>query len=82
MMKPSFNAQSAIQKNLSVSLVLPTSRQETVPVEIKVQSLQQGTVQAVHALPTTYLAPPDDFFANPTMYILSLVAIMLYGSQG
>jgi len=82
MMKLNFNARSAIQKNLSVFLVLPTSQQETVPVEIKVQPLQQGTVQAVHALPTTSLAPPDDFLGNPIMYILSLAAAMLHGKQG
>ncbi len=68
MMKLSSNAQSAIQKNLSVSLVLPTLQQEAAPVEIKVQSLQQGPVQPAHAPPTTSLAPPDDFLENPIIY--------------
>jgi len=61
MMKLNSNAQSAIQKNLSESLVLLTSQQETAPVEIKVQPLQQGPVQVAHALPTTSLVTPDDF---------------------
>jgi len=82
MMKLSSDAQSAIQKNLSVSLVLPTSRQETAPVEIKVQPLQQGPVQVAHALLTTSLAPPDDFPKNPIIYVLSLAATMLHGKQG
>jgi len=68
MMKLSSNAQSAIQKNLSVSLVLPTSQQETSPVEIKVQPLQQGPVQVAHALPMISLATPDDFLENPIIY--------------
>ena len=69
MMKLSSNAQSAIQKNLSVSLVLPTSQQDPAPVEIKVQPLQIGPVQVAHALPTISLATPDDFFENPIIYI-------------
>ena len=69
MMKLNSNAQSAIQKNLSVFLVLPTSQQETAPVEIKVQPLQQEPVQVAHALPTTSLAPPDDFLENPIIYV-------------
>ena len=69
MMKLNSNAQNAIQKNLSVFLVLPTSQQETAPVEIKVQPLQQGPVQVAHALPTTSLAPPDDFLENPIIYV-------------
>jgi hypothetical protein len=68
MMKLSSNAQSVIQKNLSVSLVLPTSQQETAPVEIKIQQLQQGTVQVAHAPPTTSLAPPDDSLGNPIIF--------------
>jgi len=69
MMRLNSNAQSAIQKNLSVFLVLLTSQQETTPVEIKVQPLQQGPVQVAHALPTTSLAPPDDFLENPIIYV-------------
>ena len=68
-MKPNYNAQSAIQKNLSVSLASPTSQQETSPVEIKVQPLQIGPVQVAHALPTISLATPDDFLENPIIYV-------------
>jgi hypothetical protein len=80
-MKLSSNAQSAIQTNLSVSLVLPTSQQETAPVEIKIQPLQRGPVQVAHAPPMTSLAPPDDFLGNPIIYILSVAAITLHGKQ-
>ena len=69
MMKLSSNAQSAIQKNLNVSLVLPTSQQGAAPVEIKVQPLQTEPVQVAHALPTIYLATPDDFLENPIIYV-------------
>ena len=72
MMKLSSNAQSAIHKNLSVSLVLPTSQQETSPVEIKVQPLQIGPVQVAHALPMISLATPDDFLENPIIYIVAV----------
>ena len=82
MMKVSSNAQSAIQKNLSVYLVLPTSQQETAPVKIKVHPLHKGHVQVAHALPTTSLVTPDDFPENPIIYILSLAATMLHGKQG
>ena len=68
MMKPNSNAQSAIQKNLSVSLASPTSQQETAPLEIKVQPLQTGPVQVAHALPTISLATPDDFPENTIIY--------------
>jgi hypothetical protein len=81
MMKPSSNAQSAIQKNLSVSLVLPTSQQETAPVKIKVQPLPQSPVQVAHVPHTIFLAPPDDFPKNPTKYILSVAAIIPHGKQ-
>ena len=77
MMKLNSNAQSAIQKNLSASLVLPTSQQETAPVEIKVQPLQQGPVQVAHALPTISLAPPDDFFENSIIYIVAVHGLKL-----
>ena len=76
-MKLSSNVQNAIQKNLSESLVLPTSQQGTAPVEIKAQPLQQGTVQAVHALPTTSLAPPDDFLGNPIINIVAVYGLKL-----
>ena len=77
MMKLNSNAQSAIQKNLSESLVLQTSQQETAPVEIKAQPLQQGPVQVAHALPTTSLAPPDDFLENPIIYIVAVHGLKL-----
>ena len=68
-MKLSFNVQSAIQNNLSVSLVSPTSPQEAAAtLTIKVQPLQRGIVQVVRALHTTSLAPPDDFLENPITY--------------
>ena len=81
MMKLSFNARSAIQKNLSVFLVLPTSQQGAAPVEIKVRSLQQGTVQLAHAPPTTSLAPPDDFLENSIMYIVAVNGLKLVGAE-
>jgi len=68
-MKLNSDAQSAIQKNLSESLVLPTSQQDPEPVEIKVQPLQTGHVQVAHALPTTFLVTPDDFSENPIIYV-------------
>ena len=80
-MKPSSNAQSAIQKNLSVSLVLQTSQQGAAPVGIKIQPLQIEPVQAAHALPTISLATQDDFLENPIIYILSLTATMLHKRQ-
>jgi hypothetical protein len=81
MMKPSSNAQSAIQKNLNVSLVLPTTQQETTPVEIKVQPLPQSPVLVAHVPHTISLAPPDDFPKNPMIYILLVAANMPHGKQ-
>ena len=82
MMKLNSNAQSAIQPNLSVSLVLPTSQQDPAPVEIKVQPLQTGPAQVAHALPTTSLVTPDDFPENPIIYQpVSKAATILHGRQ-
>ena len=76
-MKLNSNAQSAIQKNLSESLVLQTSQQETAPVEIKAQPLQQGPVQVAHALPMISLATPDDLHENPIIYIVAVYGLEL-----
>ena len=70
MMNPSSNAQNANQKNMSVSLALPTSQQETAPMETKVQPLQIEPVQVAHVPLTKSLAPPDDFLKNLIMFII------------
>ena len=80
MMKPSSNAQSAIQKNLSEFLVLPTSQQEAAPVGIKVQPLLIGPVQVAHALPMISLATPDDLHENPIIYIVAVYGLELVGA--
>ncbi len=80
MMKRNYNAQSAIQKNLSAFLVLPTSQQDPAPVEIKIQPLQIEPVQVAHALPTISLATPDDFLENPIIYIVTVNGLKLVGA--